>query len=314
VTPVTSEIRYKSSVQKHEAWLDSIDILVLLFQGVLSLVVLLGDLPTEQKVRWCAFHVLVCAALLMVLWAIRDFSNPVVLFLKGFYPIIIMLLFFREIGQLVHTFFDWTMDEWLLHVDNELGQLALSIWNFQQFYPPSPVLNEFFNISYSFYFILIPMSAALFFLNAPYPRYRTFMFSVTFTYYLNYLTFIFLPADSPRFFMPGLQESLQGFWVSDWLQGVVANNAFVGGSFPSSHISVAVICFAAFPFLKRWRIPVIFMIFFMFVGTIYARYHYFVDVLGGLALGFLCYFLAPWLEKRRPFTWNKGEPDRGRTQ
>ena len=309
-----STIRYQRAHPHREVWLDSIDILVLLFQAVLSLVVLLGNIPMEQKYGLWAFHILFCIGLLLILWMIRDSSNDLIRFFKGIYPLAVMLLFFREIGSLVHCFFDWSLDDWLLHVDNEMGRFALSIWNFQQFYPPSRLLNEFFNISYSFYFLLLPLSAFVIFLKAPYPKYRTFMFSLTFTYYLNYLTFVFLPAESPRFYMPGLQESLKGYWVSDWLQNAVEENAFAGGSFPSSHISAAFICFMAFPFLGRWRFPVAIMMFFMFIGTIYARYHYFVDVLAGLALGFLCYFLAPWLEKRWPFVWNKGEPNRGRSQ
>jgi membrane-associated phospholipid phosphatase len=38
----------------------------------------------------------------------------------------------------------------------------------------------------------------------------------------------------------------------------------------------------------------------LFAGTIYGRYHYFVDVVAGTLVGVSLYFLGPWLEKKWP--------------
>src|SRR5277367_5905625 len=141
------------------------------------------------------------------LWNIRNFENPVVRFFKEFYPLMVVLFFYREVGLLVHQYFDWTLDDWLLSVDLEMGRIGTSVWNLQRFYPPAQLLNEFFAIGYSFYFVLMPLSALVLYFRAPLSKFRTFMFSLSFTYYLHYLLFIFLPAESPRFFMPGLRES-----------------------------------------------------------------------------------------------------------
>jgi len=167
------------------------------------------------------------------------------------------------------------------------------------------LLNEFFSVGYAFYFVLLFVSALSLYFRAPLSKFRTFLFSLCFTYYLHYLLFVFLPASSPRFYMPGLRESLKGYWVSDWLQSAVENNAFPGGSFPSSHIAAAVICFRAFPFLGKWRFPALFLMAVMLVGTIYGRYHYFVDVVAGLGVGLCCYFLAPLIEKHWPFVFDE---------
>jgi membrane-associated phospholipid phosphatase len=158
------------------------------------------------------------------------------------------------------------------------------------------------------------LSALVLYFRAPISRFRTFMFSLSFTYYLHYLVFIFLPAESPRFFMPGLRESLKGYWVSDWLQSAVENNAFPGGSFPSSHIAASVICFMVYPYLGKWRFPVFFLTLTMFAGTIYGRYHYFVDVAAGLGVGLCCYYLAPWLERKWPLILDEEGLARGRSR
>lgn len=298
----------------NEPWLKPVDSLVLVYQAAMAVVIWTGNLPSDEAWRLLGYHALFSLALVVVLWNTRHFTEGVPGFFKEFYPLIVMLFFYKEIGLLIHQYFDWTLDEWLLGVDNEMGRIGSSIWNFQQFYPPGRLLNEFFSIGYSFYFILLPLSALVLYFRAPLGRFRTFMFSLCFTYYLHYLLFIFLPAASPRFYMPGLRGSLQGYWVSDWLQSAVEKNAFPGGSFPSSHIAAAVICSAAFPYLGKMRIPALFLTLAMFAGTIYGRYHYFVDVVAGLGVGLSCYFLAPWVEKKWPLIFDEEGMVRERRQ
>lgn len=288
-----------------DPWIKPVDSLVLLYQVILSGLILTGNLPFDEKIHLVAYHALAFVALMVFLWNLRNFSNPVVHFIREFYPLVIMLFFYREVGLLVHQYFDWTLDDWLFSVDDQMGKIGLRIWNLQRFYPPARILNEFFSIGYSFYFILLPLSALVLYFRAPLFRFRNFMFALCFTYFLHYILFIFLPAESPRFYMPGLRESLQGYWVSDWLQSAVEQNAFPGGSFPSSHIAASVICLMAFPYFGKWRFCILFLTLMLFAGTIYGRYHYFVDVVAGLGVGLCCYFVAPWLEKKWPFIFDE---------
>jgi len=286
---------------RSESWIKPLDALVLLYQGAISIVLLTADIPTDVRLRLLGYHAFFSVALLVFLWNARHIFFAPIQFVREFYPLIAMLFFYREVGSLVHGYFDWTLDDWLLRMDGEAGKIGTRIWNFQQFYPPARLLNEFFSIGYAFYFFLLPASALVLYFRAPLSQFRKFMFSISFTYYLHYLIFIFLPAESPRFYMPGLRESLRGYWVSEWLQSVVENNAFPGGSFPSSHIAAAVICFMAFSYFGKWRYPLLFMTMAMFAGTIYGRYHYFIDVVAGLAVGLVCYFVAPFIERKWPF-------------
>ena len=311
---MVSKGAYGAKVERHDPWIKPMDSLVLCYQLVLSGMILAGNLDTDLKLRLLAYHALIFLAVLVVLWNVRNIDFPLFRLFREGYPMVVMLFFYKEIGLLVHMYFDWTLDDWLLSVDSEMGRIGLSIWNFQQFYPPARLLNEFFSIGYSFYFFLMPIAALTLYFRAPLAKFRTYIFSVSFTYYLHYILFILLPAASPRFFMPGLRQSLEGYWVADLLQSAVEKNAFAGGSFPSSHIAAAIICFMAYPYLGKARFPVLFLTAAMFAGTIYGRYHYFVDVLAGFAVGFCCYFLAPWLEKKWPFVFDEEGMVRERTR
>jgi len=288
-------------------WLNSVDSLVLFYQIAISAVVATGDLPNDVKIRFIQYHLMIFFILAFLLWSIQSLNHPLVRFVRAFYPLAVMLFFYREIGYLVHQYFDWTLDEELLSVDDELGRVGRRVWNFQQFYPPVRLLNEFFSVGYSFYYVLLPLSALVIYFKAPFSKFRAFMFSLSFTYYFCYLLFIFLPADSPRFYVPGLRETLKGYWVSDWLQTALKNNAFRGGSFPSSHIAASIICIMAYPYLGRWKNPVIFLTLALFAGTIYGRYHYFADVVAGTLVGACIYFCGPWLEKKWPLVWGVEE-------
>jgi membrane-associated phospholipid phosphatase len=302
---MTSMANIRKNAKAKEPWIKPVDSLVLIYQVVISGLIMAGNLSFDEKLHLVGLHVLAFLALSVFLWNVRNFSNPIVSFIREFYPLIVMIFFYREVGLLVHQYFDWTLDEWLFGVDNEMGKIGMRIWNQQRFYPPSRLLNEFFSIGYSFYFFLLPLSALVLYFRAPLSKFRTFMFSLTFTYFLHYILFIFLPAESPRFYMPGLGESLQGYWVSDWLQSAVEQNAFPGGSFPSSHIAASVICLMVFPYFGKWRFGVLLLTIMLFAGTIYGRYHYFVDVVAGLGVGLCCYFVAPWLEKKWPFIFDE---------
>lgn len=310
---MTNPHRTTAKVQKaSEPWIKPLDSLILLYQVVMSGLILAGNLSFDEKLQLIGFHGFVFLAVIVFLWNLRNFNNPAVNFVREFYFLAIVLFFYREVGFLVHQYFDWTLDEWLFGVDSEMGKIGMRIWNLQQFYPPNRLLNEFFSIGYSFYFILMPLAALVLYFRAPLSKFRTFMFTLAFTYFLHYILFIFLPAESPRFYMPGLRESLQGYWVSDWLQAAVEKNAFPGGSFPSSHIAASIICLMAYPYYGKWRHFVLLLTFMLFAGTIYGRYHYFVDVVAGLGVGLGCYFVAPWLEKKWPFIFDEEGFARGR--
>src|SRR5665213_1032876 len=304
-TVLTDELKEKN------VGLNSVDALVLFYQVAISTVIITGDLPVDLKMGLIEDHAIIFFVLLFSLWVVKGIKNPVVRFIKDFYPLVAMLFFYKEIGLLVHQYFDWTLDEALIGVDDELGRIGRRIWNFQQFYPPIRLLNEFFSIGYSFYFLLMPLSALVIYFKAPLSNFRAFMFSLSFTYYFCYLLFIFLPAESPRFYMPGLREALKGYWVSDWLQAAVEKNAFPGGSFPSSHIAASIICIMAYPYLGRFKQPVLFLTLALFAGTIYGRYHYFADVVAGSMVGTGIYFLGPWLEKKWPLAWGEEETAHG---
>jgi len=280
-----------------DPWLRPVDALLLLYQMVLGLVVLTGRSQTQGTV-WLGWHLGGSLILLMICRATVGKTGGALVFLREWYPLILMPLLYKEVGPLVHSYFDWTVDPILYSLDLRLflgGGPALWIW--QQSHPPALWVNELFHVGYGSYFLLMPIGGFALWYRAPREKFRTYMFTLGLTYYTSYLLFILLPAHSPRFFLEGLRDTLPGYAWSNLLKLTMDGNAYPGGSFPSSHVAAAFIVFGTSPYLGRWKIPLFLMTLVLFAGTVWGRYHYVSDLAVGLLLGAYYLKVAPSVER-----------------
>jgi len=278
-------------------WLRPVDALLLLYQIILGCVVVTGRSQVQGSV-WLAWHLGGSLVLLLVCRATAGKTGGALVFLREWYPLILMPLLYKEVGPLVHGYFDWTLDPILYSLDRRVflgGGPAL--WEWQQAHPPARWVNEFFHVGYGAYFLLMPIGGFALWFRAPRAKFRTYMFALGLTYYASYLLFILLPAHSPRFFVEGLRDPLPGYAWSDLLKLTMDENAYPGGSFPSSHVAAAFIVFGTYPYLGRWKGPLFLLTLVLFAGTVWGRYHYVSDLAAGLLLGAFILKTAPSVER-----------------
>jgi hypothetical protein len=289
-------MKKRSFLHETGSGLGPVEILVLSYQVLVGLVVFFGrlDVPKGPFLLW---HL---GGSILLVWFCRavpsgrqDFAG----FVREWYPLIVMLFLYREVGPLIHGLFEGSLDQLLFNMDRSLflgGGPAL--WEWQATHPPSRWLNEFFNVGYGFYFFLMPIGGFALWLKGTRTEFKTYMFSLTLTYFAHYLLFILLPAHSPRYFIPGLREALPGFLWSDILKVAVEGNAYPGASFPSSHVAAACVVFMAYPRMGRWKILFFSLTLLLFAGTVWGRYHYVSDLAAGLLTGWFFYRFSPSVE------------------
>jgi len=116
-------------------------------------------------------------------------------------------------------------------------------------------------------------------------------------FYLGLTGYLLVPAIGPRYAMAGeFHVPLEGIWLT--ARAAAAWNAIESvkrDCFPSLHTALTSISLI-YLFRLAWRrlfaicLPLIVL---LWMSTIYLRYHYFVDVLGGFALAGICCTLAP---------------------
>lgn len=271
------------------------DILGISFQCFLALLFLFFSeekLSALEHLGWAA------GIFLFLKFSFPHRHRLVVGFLRDFYLLLLLTPTYEHSGKLIHAFFPWTIDAFLLRLDAVIGG-GPALWSWQDRVVPPKWLNELFHAGYSFYYVLIPGTALVLWFKASRKLFENFLFFLIAVYYVHYFLFMLLPAHSPRLFVKNLAWPLEGYALTRWLVQTVQNHAFAGGSFPSSHAAAAVLCLRAWPYLPWWGKGIwAFGTLLLLAGTVWGRYHYVVDIVAGVAAGVVFLKIVGILEKR----------------
>ncbi|MBI4698968.1 MAG: phosphatase PAP2 family protein [Nitrospirae bacterium] len=207
------------------------------------------------------------------------------------YPVISVLLVFDSLGGLIRYINPKTYDHILIRLDymifNAYPTVALENIT-------TPVITEFFQLAYiSYYFLPIIFGITLRLKNNRSDFNRS-LFLIILCFFLSYIGYILVPAIGPRYTMNHLQSTeLPGILLRDSINNIL--NALEGvkrDAFPSGHTAITlVVLYLSYRFQRRlfWIfLPIVIA---LLISTVYLRYHYVVDVIGGILLSvFTIYF------------------------
>ncbi len=208
------------------------------------------------------------------------------------FPVICVLVIFNSLELLVHDINPGDIDPLLIRLDYLIfkGYPTVMLESFE-----NPLLTDILQIAYSsYYFLPISLGILLKLRNRDEEFDRT-VFLILLCFYLSYIGYMLFPALGPRYTMNHLQSSdLQGLFLAEHIQGLL--NRLEGikrDAFPSGHTAVAlVVSGLAYRFHMGFfylTLPVVAMLIF---STVYCRYHYVVDVIGGIILAALTFFVG----------------------
>jgi len=287
-------------------------------QGYIALVALIVVLLHNHTVpawQWLVMAHVVCLGL--VHWLItaasaRPANRGLDLF-RHFYPVLLYTGFYRETGSLSQMLHEGHLDAVFIGLDQILFGFQPSLKFMLAL--PSVWVSEVFYFSYFSYYIMIGGTGlALFFRNRQ--QFYHYVSVVSFVFYACYLTYIFLPVIGPRIiytniapFTPPPEVLPVEAWVfPDAVQSgpfhklmAVIYHYFEtdGAAFPSSHVAIALVTvYFSFRYIPRIRWIHLVMAILLCLSTVYCRYHYAVDVLGGALTAALMLPLGNWLYRR----------------
>jgi membrane-associated phospholipid phosphatase len=229
--------------------------------------------------------------------------SRILLFLRTFYPVIVVVYGFFDVSRLQSlisrdTF--WASDA-LADLDYAIFGTHPTIWiqSLQR-----PWLDEvvcFFNLSY--YFIAFIFAALMLLRGKREEVWAGASIALT-VYVVNYTLFILLPAVGPRM-MPEI-EALRTMKLGDGLfatlqRAVQGEHGTVrGNAFPSAHVSASVAWV-----LIAWRYyrPLAWVLGLLTAGTafstVYLGFHHAIDPIAGVLLGIACTWLGLRIIQRR---------------
>jgi membrane-associated phospholipid phosphatase len=177
-----------------------------------------------------------------------------------------------------------------------------------------PVLTEIFQVAYFSYYILFIILGVELYRRHAIRDFDMAAFLIVYGFYLSYLGYFVLPGVGPRFTLhdfSALERDLPGLWVTNTLRSIIdagesipashinAINVVQRDVFPSGHTQLTIIVMALgfrFKTNARWLLLVLGSL--LIVATIYLRYHYVVDLMGGALLAWFTLWsgdrLEPW--------------------
>lgn len=253
---------------------------IIFFSSLCLLLIIFSD-----RLPFLNFFILYASIVVFQIFLCRVPENAFLSFIKNIgLPVFSVLIAFDTIGELVPYLNPEDIDTVLLTLD----------YSILGFYPyvyfdkvATPVLTELMQISYCFYYILPFLIGFYLIKNGNKQEFYRALFLVLFCYYLSYIGYMLFPALGPRYSIPHLfQNELNGLFLAHKIKNFL--NVLEGikrDAFPSGHVAISlVVLFLMLKYSKKlfWIsfIPVLLLI----LSTIYCRYHYFIDVLGGIVL------------------------------
>jgi len=219
-------------------------------------------------------------------------------FWRHWYPHLFFLFCFEELAKLVHLVTPGWKDAKLIAADYWLTGVHPAVW-LEQF--ATPARNDFMQFTYLTYFTYLLVLGGVLYYRRDWRGYWSVMTYSAAGYAIGYVIAIFFPIESPWFSMAGAWHGpLQGGPFTAGINFIEHFGRVRGAAFPSEHVAGSVAALWGAWRHRRWLfwllVPLVAC---MGVSTVWGRYHYLVDVFGGMATGTLGYVTGSWVMKSR---------------
>lgn len=218
-------------------------------------------------------------------------------FWRHWYPHLFFLFCFEELAYLMTLFTAHWQDAKLIAFDYWLTGVHPSVW-LEQF--ATPVRNDAMQLVYFTYFAYLAIVGFVLYIRKDWYGYWSVMTYSMAGYMIGYFIAMFFPIESPWFSMAGWwKEPLHGGPFTAMMSFIEHYGRVRGAAFPSAHVTGATAALWGAWRFRRWVFWALLPLYVgMCLSTIWGRYHYCADVLGGIITGTLGYLIGGWIMKR----------------
>ena len=269
--------------------------LPVLYLFVHTLLVVISPFTHSRKVRLLGLNLLVGAGFLcMIYWsgALHDtwpagarlflLWSPIVFFWIGYIWAGTTLTAVHPAG--------FTYDDVVMRIEEKFfGQPSLWLARNRGRW-----VTDLMHFFYASYYAYTPILGIYLFDQQRYREFEAMSFAVLFGYFVSYPLFALVPVAGPRWSLVETgrlspsEQRLEGHFLTRLMGRLMWDGlAHKGGAMPSSHSSTAVV-FLIWSW-RIWGFDGVFwagiVVFGMWIGSVYGRYHFLVDVLAGAAIG-----------------------------
>ena len=299
------------NIRKVSVYLHSADVLIIGFFAFLSVVNVCFACRIPHWWLMIVINTAASAAICLLGWARHATGSRVLAVIHDWHVAPTVFFTFKELYFMIkpiHAGRDYddvliAADRWLFGVDPTHWLMHFS----------TPWITEILQIAYTMFYLLFLLIGVELYRRENKDVFHFFMFTCVYGFYLSYIGYFFLPAVGPRFTLhdfSALNRDLPGIFLTPYLRWFVnfggsvpmgvPNEAAIAGTqrdvFPSGHTMMTLVLIYLsmhFRIRLRWFIAVTGIL--LIMATVYERYHYVVDLIGGSAFMVICVLTAPFL-------------------
>lgn len=270
-----------STMSPRAGRLRPIDILVLAYVAIMSLVVL----ARLRRFPNCAWILLAHGLVVMLVFLVtRPGLGRVGRALREFYPLILLVGLYSAIdvmnGSGAIGVYDRVVQGWEAVLFG--GQPSRDWW----MAAPSPFWSVVLHSAYLSYYLLVLIPALYFAARCELIPLRRFMLAVMATFLICYLFFVLFPVAGPYYMYPRPWGAFVDNGPARLLYRGLAAGSSYGAAFPSSHVAATVAATISASWgSRRLGLAMIVPTMLLTVAVVYCQMHYAVDAIAGLAVG-----------------------------
>jgi membrane-associated phospholipid phosphatase len=295
-------------IRNHTQWLHSADILV---AGFLSLLTVLNLVFAARIPHWWVMVLVNLAMIGFIAWlgfARHHCGSKTIRVIHDWYVAPLVFLSFKEIYFMLKPIhFGRDYDDVLIAIDRWIFGVDPTHW-LMQF--ATPWLTEILQLAYTLFYLLFLLLGYELYRRHNLDLFHYFMFTCVYGFFLSYLGYFMLPAVGPRFtlhdFMT-VDKELPGILLTPYLRWFVnAGESIVTNVskevalattqrdvFPSGHTMMTLVLMHLSGRYKARSRYVIYIIgTLLIIATVYQRYHYVIDLIGGAIFALVCIFTS----------------------
>jgi membrane-associated phospholipid phosphatase len=239
----------------------------------------------------------------------------IVRFLRYWYPVFMIFFCFKEIYYVMVGLTPILYDSKLIQIDYYIFGLNPTV---ELRAISNPLLTEFLQLIYTLFYIMPVIFGLELYLWHRYREFKKATFVIFFGFYMSFIGYLILPAIGPRFILHdfyNINSELPGILVADFLRDIinlgesipsgsrVAETIAQRDAFPSGHTTIILLITYlskknksnSFYFYLPYSVVMIF-------STVYLRYHYVIDIIGGVIFALMTIIITGILYSVK---WNR---------
>lgn len=261
--------------------LSPLDLATILYMLCSAVYIGFGATSLTSMLPHLAIRVLLLVLILgLAVLGIRFNENKALKFIRNLYPLLFLGFFYTETSCMKNIIFSTNFDSYLFNAEQ-------SLWNCQpslafSMYLQGEWFNEFMNLCYFSYYIIISLSCIVLFTGKPGSSQKD-IFTVIFSFYLYYAIFAVFPVIGPHYYIPTAPEKIPLHFFGKIMRWLIEGYEQPTGAFPSSHVGIALIIarilYQHHKTLFAITLPFVLGICF---ATVYIKAHYLLDVIAGI--------------------------------